>query len=65
MKKIISSSMPTGINYISGVSSQLKSLQLLAAGLNAYGETIKEIKILKARNHTENLLSNKKSVIEN
>ena len=62
--KIISSSMPIGINYISGVSAQLKSAVILA-GLNSYGfTTIKESKDNMSRNHTENLLSNNKSVIK-
>ena len=60
--KIISSSMPIGINYISGVSAQLKSAVILA-GLNSYGfTTIKESKENRSRNHTENLLSNNKNV---
>ena len=62
--KIISSSMPIGINYISGVSAQLKSAVILA-GLNSYGfTTIKESKENRSRNHTENLLSNNKNVIK-
>ena len=40
--KMISSEMPLGINYVSGVSAQLKSAVILA-GLNSYGNTeIKE-----------------------
>ena len=34
--KMISSEMPLGINYVSGVSAQLKSAVILA-GLNSYG----------------------------
>ena len=52
--KIISSEMSTGINYTSGVSAQLKSAVILA-GLNSYGKTIIEEKII-SRDHTENLL---------
>ena len=52
--KMISTEMPIGINYKSGVSAQLKSAVMLA-GLNAYGITnIVEEK--KSRNHSENLL---------
>ena len=36
--KIVSSEMPIGINYKSGVSAQLKSAVILA-GLNSYGVT--------------------------
>ena len=52
--KIVSSSMPIGINYKAGVSAQLKSA-VIFAGLNSYGET-KIIENKKSRNHTENLL---------
>ncbi len=52
--KMISSEMPIGISYESGVSAQLKSAVILA-GLNSYGETnIEETK--KSRDHTENIL---------
>jgi 3-phosphoshikimate 1-carboxyvinyltransferase len=52
--KIISSSMPIGINYKAGESAQLKSA-VIFAGLNSYGVTNIEEKI-KSRDHTENLL---------
>ena len=52
--KIISSTMPVGINYKSESSAQLKSAVILA-GLNSYGtSTITEKK--NSRNHTENIL---------
>ena len=51
---IISSEMPVGIQYKSGISAQLKSAVILA-GLNSYGTTtITEEK--ESRNHTENIL---------
>ena len=52
--KIISSSMPVGIDYKAGESAQLKSA-VMFAGLNSYGITTIEEKI-KSRDHTENLL---------
>ena len=53
---IVSSSMPLGINYESGVSAQLKSAVILA-GLNSYGFTIiEEKRENQSRDHTENLL---------
>jgi len=61
---IVSSSMPLGINYESGVSAQLKSAVILA-GLNSYGfTTIKEKKENQSRNHTENLLSKSPGVLK-
>ncbi len=60
--KLVSSKMPVGINYESGVSAQLKSAVILA-GLNSYGHTtILEPK--KSRDHTENILLNNRRVIE-
>ena len=54
--KLISSEMPIGINYIAGVSAQLKSAVMLA-GLNSSGNTtITEVQ--KSRDHTENILLN-------
>ena len=53
--KIISSNMPIGLNYESGVSAQLKSAVILA-GLNSYGDT-EIIEKYKSRDHSENLLS--------
>ena len=56
--KMISSEMPIGINYKSGVSAQLKSAVMLA-GLNSFGNTcIKEQ--VASRDHTENLLMDNK-----
>ena len=51
--KLISTSFPIGIKYISGVSAQLKSAVILA-GLNSYGNT-KIIENHKSRDHTENM----------
>tara|TARA_B100000767_G_scaffold247846_1_gene248326 strand:+ start:2967 stop:4313 length:1347 start_codon:yes stop_codon:yes gene_type:complete len=59
--KMISSEMPIGINYKSGVSAQLKSAVMLA-GLNSFGNTyIKEQ--VASRDHTENILMNNKQSI--
>ena len=52
--RLISSSMPIGINYESGVSAQIKSA-VIFAGLNSFGNTYINEKI-SSRNHTENLL---------
>ena len=52
--KIISSEIPIGIQYMSGISAQLKSAVILA-GTNSYGTTtITEKK--ESRDHTENIL---------
>ena len=51
---LISSEIPVGIKYETGVSAQLKSAVLLA-GLNANGVT-NIIERKKSRNHTENML---------
>ena len=52
--KLISTDIPTGINYTAGVSAQIKSA-VIFAGLNSYGNTeIFEQK--KSRDHTENML---------
>ena len=59
--KMISSKIPFGINYKAGESAQLKSATILA-GLNSYGNTIIEEKII-SRDHTENLLKKNKDVI--
>jgi len=59
--KMISSEMPLGINYVSGVSAQLKSAVILA-GLNSYGNT--NITLDKiSRDHTERFLLNNKNVL--
>ena len=59
--KLISSPMPTGINYKAGVSAQLKSAVMLA-GLNSFGTTnIFESK--KSRDHTEKMLAHNLSSI--
>ena len=60
--KIISTEMPIGINYKSGVSAQLKSAAILA-GLNAFGNT-EIIETEKSRNHTENMLLQNSSSIK-
>ena len=60
--KLISSEMPIGIHYKSGVSAQLKSAVILA-GLNSYGNTEILEKTL-SRDHTENMLLNNKQVIK-
>ena len=63
--KLISTSMPIGINYTAGVSAQLKSA-VIFAGLNSYGNT-NITERFRSRDHTENiLLKNKQSIkIEN
>ena len=62
--KMLSSSMPIGISYNSGVSAQLKSAVILA-GLNSYGFTlIREKKNFQSRNHTENILSKSSKVVK-
>ena len=59
--KLVSTEMPIGIEYDSGISAQLKSAVILA-GLNSYGITkINEIK--KSRNHTENMLKKNSQTI--
>ena len=59
--KMISSHMPIGIDYNSGVSAQLKSAVILA-GLNSFGKT-RIIENDKSRDHTENmLLSNSQAI---
>ncbi len=70
--KMISSEMPVGIKYDSGVSAQLKSA-VIFAGLNSYGETKIYEKDL-SRDHTEKMLlhnintikitNNKKKIIK-
>ncbi len=59
--KLISSRMPVGISYKSGVSAQLKSAVILA-GLNSYGNTRIE-EAIKSRDHTENLLESNTQAI--
>ncbi|MDC0511588.1 3-phosphoshikimate 1-carboxyvinyltransferase [Pelagibacteraceae bacterium] len=60
--KMISSELPIGINYLAGVSAQLKSA-VIFAGLNSYGNTqITENE--KSRDHTENMLSGNDQVIQ-
>ena len=60
--QIISSKIPIGINYISGVSAQLKSAVIFAA-LNSFGNT-NVIEKNKSRDHTEKMLSQNKKVIK-
>ena len=59
--KLISSNMPIGITYKSGVSAQLKSAVILA-GLNSNGHTT-ILETEKSRDHTENILLNNKKII--
>ena len=58
---IISSEMPIGIQYKSGISAQLKSAVILA-GLNSYGTTT-VIEEKESRDHTENILLKSRSKI--
>lgn len=60
--KMISSEMPVGINYDSGVSAQLKSA-VIFAGLNSYGVTKIYEKDL-SRDHTEKMLSHNINIIK-
>ena len=59
--KIISSELPLGVNYISGVSAQLKSAVILG-GLNSFGTT-KILENERSRDHTERMLLHNKKVI--
>ena len=52
--RMISTEMPVGINYIAGVSAQLKSA-VIFAGLNSFGDT-EIIEQVNSRDHTENML---------
>ena len=52
--KLVSSEIPIAINYKAGVSAQLKSAVILV-GLNSFGKTVVEEKII-SRDHTENFL---------
>lgn len=60
--KIISSSMPIGISYKSGISAQLKSA-VIFAGLNSYGIT-EIIEVDRSRDHTENMLIKNKQTVK-
>ena len=60
--RMISSEMPVGINYESGVSAQLKSAVILA-GLNSNGNTTIE-ELISSRNHTENILKDNTKTIK-
>ena len=60
--KMISSEIPIGIKYYSGVSAQLKSAVILA-GLNSFGNTI-IVEEKKSRDHTENMLAANNKVIK-
>jgi 3-phosphoshikimate 1-carboxyvinyltransferase len=60
--KMISSEIPIGINYESGVSAQLKSAVILA-GLNSFGDT-NIIELEKSRDHTENILLKNSHIIK-
>lgn len=59
---LISSDMPIGIKYKSGVSAQLKSAAMLA-GLNANGIT-SIIEEKQSRNHTENMLLQNPNILK-
>ena len=59
---LISSEMPIGIDYKSGISAQLKSAVILA-GLNSFGIT-RIYEEQKSRDHTENILVKNKKVIK-
>ena len=60
--KLVSSEMPIGIEYKSGVSAQLKSAVIMA-GLNSYGNT-EIIEEEKSRDHTENILLGSPKIIK-
>ena len=60
--KFISTEMPVGIKYKSGISAQLKSAVILAA-LNSYGTT-EIIEEKSSRNHTENILIKSPQIIK-
>ena len=60
--RMVSSEIPIGIKYKSGVSAQLKSAVALAA-TNSFGVTT-IIEEKQSRNHTENMLLNSPSVIK-
>ena len=53
---LVSSSMPIGIKFDAGISSQIKSAVMLA-GINSYGKTTIVEKI-KSRDHTEKMFKN-------
>ena len=59
---LVSSKMPSGIEYKAGVSAQLKSAAMLA-GLNANGVT-NIIEENQSRNHTENMLLQSFNIIK-
>ncbi|MDC0426861.1 3-phosphoshikimate 1-carboxyvinyltransferase [Pelagibacteraceae bacterium] len=59
---LISSDIPIGVKYKSGVSAQLKSAAMLA-GLNANGIT-NIIEEKQSRNHTENMLLQSPNVLK-
>ena len=59
---MLSSEIPIGIDYESGVSAQLKSA-VIFAGLNSFGLT-NIIENKTSRNHTENLLMQNKKILK-
>ena len=62
--KMISSDIPTGILYKSGVSSQLKSAVMLAS-INSYGTSVViEKKNIESRDHTENILLKNSKILQ-
>ena len=61
---MISSDIPTGILYKSGVSSQLKSAVMLAS-INSYGTSVViEKKNIESRDHTENILLKNSKILQ-
>jgi len=59
---LISSEMPIGFKFNTGISSQIKSAVILAS-TNSYGKTLVSEKI-KSRNHTENMLEHNTQAIK-
>ena len=61
---LISSSMPMGIFYKSGISSQLKSAAILAASHSFSISTILENRNIESRDHTENILLKNSKILK-
>ncbi len=59
---LISSEMPIGFKFNTGISSQIKSAVMLA-GTNSYGKTLVVEKI-KSRDHTERMLKHNAGVVK-
>ena len=60
---LVSSSMPIGIKFDAGISSQIKSAVMLA-GINSYGKTTIVKEKIKSRDHTEKMLIHNRNVIK-